>query len=332
MKVDMHCHFFPEEFIEYRQKSDPTLKLSTDHRGRRVMQISGEALPWPTPEERIGWMDKMGIDIQVLSLPNANTYFAPDGEGVALLKHCNDRLAELCSAYPKRFMCLACIPLDDVDEALAELDRAINHLGMNGLALGSNIHGKPLNSKALIPFYEQVNKMRVPIFIHPTEPVGAEAMAEFSLVVLVGFPMETTLAATRLAFSGLFERFPNINLILSHLGGALPFLFERIDFAYWERQAGQENISHPPSAYFKRFYYDTAIGYHMPALRCAFDSVGVDHLVLGTDYPFGSMVGFVPKALESVEKLNLSAEEREKIFSRNGLGLLVNKGLRGGSL
>jgi aminocarboxymuconate-semialdehyde decarboxylase len=321
MKIDVHYHYFPEPFLKYLKRQDPSLEFLFQG-DKRFLRICGDLMPLLSPEQLISRMDEARVDISLLSLPLVND-FLWGHQGAPILKECNNVLADICCTYPQRFRALAAIPLDEPEEAVKELERAVDELGMKGVALGSNIGGQRLDEEKFISFFQEADRRSLSIFIHPGEPAGIEAMRDYHMVILLGYPFETTLAAARLVYSGLFERYTRIKLILSHLGGTLPFLLERIDVAYLERRGkAVENISQPPSHYFKKFYYDTGMGYHLPALRCTYESVGADHIVFGTDFPFGEEAGFIPKTLASIDKLGLSAGERDKIFSGNALKVL----------
>lgn len=324
MKIDLHCHYFAEEFITYRQKMDSRFQLVTDAQGRKGWSFRGSAFPLLTPEERLAEMDSMGVDVEVLSMPSTNDVLGPDPEGIAVARACNDVLAGMAKTYPERFKSLAVIPLENVDAAIKELGRAIDELGMNGVCIGSNIRGKVLNSPEFMPFYEEMDRRGLTLVLHPGEPAGKEVMGEFNLVPLVGYPFETTLAAVRMTFSGIFEKYPNMKLVLPHLGGALPYLFHRIDYGYTEKPGTGELISKPPSEFFKHFYYDTAIAYHQPMLKCSYDTVGADQIVFGTDHPFGLKTGFAAKSIDAIEKFPFTPEEREKVYCTNTQKLLVN--------
>ena len=320
MNIDLHHHFFPEEFIGQGKKLYPDWSIRQDAQGRRWATYPSGSFPLSSPEERLTEMDALGIDIAVIAIPGINNFLS--SKDLGLYRLINDYLSDLAKQYPQRFKSLAMVPLDDVGLAIEELGRAIEQKGMSGIALGSNILGRPLDSPEFLPFFEEVNRRGLAIILHPGEPAGSQVMRQHNLITLVGFPFETSLAATRLVLSGYLERFPNINLVLPHLGGAVPYLLERVDFHYWEHGGNYPGLSQAPSLYLKKLYYDTAIGYHMPALRCAYESVGADHLVFGTDYPFGFITGFTEKTIASLEKLGLSAEQKEKIYSANALKIL----------
>jgi len=161
--------------------------------------------------------------------------------------------------------------------------------------------------------------MELPIFLHPMVPVHPESMAEWPLVPLVGFVMDTTLTVSKMVYSGLFEKYPNLTLILPHSGGTIPFLLERINNGYRAFPDCRENITKLPGEYLKNFYYDT-VSFHRPALMCTYQTFGADHMVLGSDYPH--VIGDMGKAISSVEEMDIPIEEKEKIFGENGKKLL----------
>jgi aminocarboxymuconate-semialdehyde decarboxylase len=155
--------------------------------------------------------------------------------------------------------------------------------------------------------------------IHPTSPVGVEAMTEYWLMPLVGFTFDTTLAAAKLAFSGVAEEFPRIRWVLSHLGGAIPYLAERLDRGYAAFRECREHISKPPSAYLKDFYYDT-VNFDPAALRLALTFAGPGRLMAGSDYPH--QIGSLEKMVSSLERLDVPAEDRAAIMWGNAARLL----------
>ncbi|MDP2728200.1 MAG: amidohydrolase family protein, partial [Dehalococcoidia bacterium] len=270
-------------------------------------------------EERLADMDRAGVDMQVLTVSAPNAYFDDRETSKALAQSTNEVLAGLCKKYPQRFKALASVPMLNTEDAIAELRRAIHQLGMHGVILGSNIRGRPLNSPEFLPFYEEADKMGLAIFIHPMSPMGSESLNEYDLVATVGFLMETTVAATRMVYSGIFEQCQNLRLILPHLGGVIPYIISRIDDSHRTRPECRLHISKPPSNYLKQFYLDT-VCFHLPALQCGLDTFGSDKMVLGSDYPFA--LGSIDKSVECIKALGLSAEEEEKVFSGNLAKLL----------
>ena len=325
MRIDVHNHILSSDIFE-RIESRTSYKLSKDPDGN-IVTIMGNTMPIVTIEERLAEMDHYGIDRQVLSFltfiffPQETLKESP-AKRLKLSIAINDYLAEICNQYSDRFMAFADIPLIDVNDAIQELRRSIQELGLHGVALWSHVHGIPLNAQEFWPFYEEVNKLKVPMYIHPIIPRDREIFQEYHLAAMVGFPFETTLAATRMVYSGLFEKFKQLKLILSHVGGTIPFLWERLNRGYINNWPGcRENISKLPTEYFKTFYYDTALSFP-DALLFASKLFG-DRLVFGTDYPYTTRdmnyKDDIEGYIKMIENLNISEEAREKIFSLNAL-------------
>ena len=186
---------------------------------------------------------------------------------------------------------------NDPAASVRELDRACRQLHFPGAMLFSNVNGAGLNEPQFWPIYELANDLGATLYIHPTHPVGVEAMTDFWLMPLIGFPMDTTLAAAKLVFSGIPERFPRIRWALCHLGGAIPYLAERLDRGFEAFTECRANIPRPPSTYLKQFYYDT-VNFNPQAIQLAIDFAGIGHLVAGSDYPH--QIGSIPKMIETV--------------------------------
>ena len=215
-------------------------------------------------------------------------------------------------------MAFASVPLGNPDDAIAELHRGVKDLGMKGVILGTNIDGKHLHLKEFWPFYEEVERLDLPILLHPMVPVHPETLAEIPVSV-IAFLMDTTFTVSKMAYYGVFERFPKLTLILPHLGGTIPFLLERIDDGYKVFPDFKKNIPKLPSEYLKRLYYDT-VSFHKPALMCVYHTVGADHMVMGSDYPH--VIGHGARAVTAIEELDIPREEKERIFGENGKKLL----------
>jgi len=324
MKIDFHNHFYPTEYLKKLEQWGRRYEFVRDATGLKIVKEKGARFLSLTPqhqnpEQRIVDMDRIGIDLQVLTLSNPNVYFSTRKRNLTLSKIANDHFADLCQKYPRRFVGFASAPLGHPEDAINELHRSVNDLGLKGVVLGSNVNGQHLHSKEFWPFYEEVHRLALPIFIHPMVPPYTESMVEFSLVPLVGFLMDTTLSVAKMVYSGLFEKYPNLTLILPHLGGVLPFLFERLDNGYRAYGECREHITNPPSKYLKQFYYDT-VSFHRPALICTHDSVGADHMVLGSDYPH--VIGDLPKSVSAIADLDISESDKSKIFGENGKKIL----------
>ena len=191
-------------------------------------------------------------------------------------------------------------------------------LVMKGITLFSNANGTALSDECFWPIYEKADELNVVFFIHPTYPLGVEAMKDYMLMPLVGFPADTTLAAASLIFGGVCERFPKIKWVLGHLGGAVLYLAERLDRGFEAYDRCRKNISRLPSEYLKKFYYDT-VNFDINALQFAIDFVGGEHLLAGSDYPH--LIGNIPKMLTSIEQLEISDEQKAGMLGENAARL-----------
>jgi aminocarboxymuconate-semialdehyde decarboxylase len=210
--------------------------------------------------------------------------------------------------------------LNDPRASVVELDRAMRELRLPGAMVFSNVNGAGLDEAVYLPLWEKANELGAVIYIHPTHPLGVEAMEKYWLMPLIGFLMDTTLAAGKLVFSGIVERFPRITWVLTHMGGAIPYLAERMDRGYEAFRECRAHIQEKPSVYLKRFYYDT-VNFDNAAQRLAIEFAGVDHIVAGSDYPH--QIGSIPKMLSSIRSLKLTDGERAKILGGNAARLLA---------
>lgn len=211
--------------------------------------------------------------------------------------------------------------MDSPDAAIAELHRAIDELKLNGVVLLSNIRGRALTSPVYRPFFEEANRMRLCIFLHPMLPANPEPYTEYVLGPLVGFPLDTSLAVARMCFDGMLRELPNIKWVIGHAGGAIPYLMERLDSGYRDFAECKVNIDQPPSVYLKKLYYDT-VTFSPYNLRLVRDLVGVDHMVMGSDYPH--LLGSIERSVSSIEDMTIPTHEKEKIFSGTALSILNN--------
>lgn len=331
MIIDFHGHFYPRVFMEElaSQGKKYGVGLDKNEKGQEFLRFE-EIRFWAYNENfydagmRLRELDEAQVDLQVLSLGPPMVYWADPELGLRLCQIINDETARLVERYPKRFLGFAALPFQDTKLALQELRRARHSLGLAGVQIGSNIHGKPLDHPDLWPVYEQIEAEELPMFLHPINPAGKPAIHDYRLDILVAFPFETTLAAARLIFGGVLERFPNLNICLAHLGGALPFLRERLDIGWRTRQATfsgkRTEIQKPPSHYQKLFYLDI-VPYNDPALLCALASSGADRLILGSDSPF--RVGNLKRSVEYIRNFQFVTEvEKDKILGGNSARLL----------
>lgn len=321
--IDFHNHFYPPEYLDAIQSGPSNVKVTFDSEGNPLVHYPGDYnILVPGHRDiayRAGVLDRAGVSKQILSFTTPGTHVETPERSVKLARMVNDALARIVRERRDRFAALATLPMNAPEASVTELERAVDVLGFRGAMVFSNINGIPLSDPRYWPLYESANQRRAVFYIHPSFPVGVEAMTDFWLTPLVGFTFDTTLAAAKLVFSGVVERFPAIQWVLCHLGGAIPYLAERLDRGYYAFKECREHISKPPSEYLKRFYYDT-VNFDTRALRLAIDFAGADHLVAGSDYPH--QIGSLQQMIASIAKLDISEEERSGIFSGNAARLL----------
>lgn len=323
MVIDLHAHYLPRSFLDAiereggphgaflrRDGGDPTILVAGVPYGPICPHY------YETPP-RIAEMDRAGVDLQVLSLSPPMVYWADPALGTRLARLYNDELSAACAGSPDRLAGLATLPLQDVRASLSELERAMRELKLRGAAIGSNVRGKELDDPELLPLFARAEELRAVLFIHPIDVVGAGGRLKgYYLVNGLGNPFDTSIAASRLMYGGILDRFPKLQIVLAHAGGSLPYVVGRLDHVYRVRpEAKAGNARRKPSAYLRRFHYDT-IAHSPDALRYLVDLVGSDRVVVGSDYRYD--MGFLdplrpvrdlPRADQKVILRGASAEK-----------------------
>jgi aminocarboxymuconate-semialdehyde decarboxylase len=321
--IDFHNHFYPKQYIEALQRGPSNIKVTFDSEKNPLLHYPGDYNIIVKEHMDIDLREKVlkeaGVDKQILSFTTPGTHIETTERSVELARMVNDSFAKIIAEHSDHFTALATLPLNDPQASVVELERAFDGLGFRGVTVFSNINGTSLSDQSFWPLYEKANDLNAVFYIHPSFPVGVEAMTEYWLMPLVGFTFDTTLAAAKLVFSGVAERFPRIRWVLAHLGGAIPFLAERLDRGYYAFQDCREHVDKPPSEYLKNFYYDS-VNFDLKALQLAIDFAGAGHLVAGSDYPH--QIGSLEKMVDSIEKLDISAKDKEAIYGANAIRLL----------
>jgi aminocarboxymuconate-semialdehyde decarboxylase len=320
--VDIHCHLATPETRElaaphFRPQFEPyDFFMGAESKRQNAAMLPSIAALLTEPEARIEHMDRMGIDIQGLAtFVSEYFYWVPGDLGAGLARMQNDHLAEVVAAWPDRFVGLgATVPLQDVDLAIAEAER-VGGLGFRGLQIGGTINGLSLDDPSFRPFFEAVHGLDLALIIHPSGYPESQRLGDYFLVNCVGNPLETMVAATRLIFSGLLRELPGLKLVLLHGGGYLPFYAARSDHTWEVRPETRVHIpEHPPSHYMRQLFYDSVV-FQPLYLRHLIDVVGVDHVMVGTDFPFDMSETDPLGLLAGVEGLGDS--DREAIAGGN---------------
>ena len=321
--IDFHNHFYPPQYLEAIQEGPSNIKVTFDEENNPLLHYPGDyniiVRGHRDIDFRVEVLEKAGISKQILSFTTPGTHVESPARSAELARIVNESFAKIVNERPDRFAALATLPLNDPEASVAELKYAFGKLGFRGVMLFSNINGTSLSDQRFWPLYEKADQLNAVFYIHPSSPVGVEAMMDYWLMPLIGFPFDTTLAASKLVFSGLVEKYPGIKWVLAHLGGAIPYLAERLDRGYFAFKECREHISKPPSEYLKNFFYDT-VNFDGSSLLLAIGFASEHHLVAGSDYPH--QIGSLNQMKSSIEKLDISSQEKAGIFSENAARLL----------
>ena len=321
--VDFHNHYYPPEYVEALRSSRSNVRVTYDADGNPCVHYPGDYNILVPGHRDIDYREQVlkdhGVDTQLVTFTTPGVHVEPPATSVALAREINDAFARVVRDKKGRFVSLATLPLNDPAASVKELERAMKDLGMPGAMVFSNVNHVALADDVYAPLWKKADEFGAVIYIHPTDPQGVEAMLDYWLMPLVGFLMDTTLAAAKLVFSGVVERHPRIKWVLTHMGGATPYLAERYDRGYRAFAECRTNITKPPSEYLKTFYYDT-VNFNPDAVKFAISFAGVDHILAGSDYPH--QIGSIPLMLETIEKLGLDEASKTKILGGNASRLL----------
>ena len=328
MKIDIHNHIIPKDLPNLRKQFGYGDWISLDHHNHeKANMIKGnkifrtiESNCWD-PEIRLIDCDRHGVDIQVLStIPIMFSYWAEPKDTLILAQILNDHISSLVDQFPKRFLGLGTIPLQDPKLAILELERCVNDLNLLGIQIGSNVNGKNLSDESLFSIFEAADNLGAAIFIHPWDVMGKDDIDEYWLPWLVGMPAETSRAICSMIFGGIFERLPNLRVAFAHGGGCFPSSVGRIQHGFEVRPdlcAIDSNVD--PKDYLGRFWVDSLV--HDPdALEFLIKKIGDKKIALGTDYPF-PLGELSPGKL--IEDADITIEIKDQLLFKNALDWLA---------
>lgn len=326
---DVHAHCIPNDLLDLLRADGSRfgIEVVSDDKGESAV-IAGRVRLMPfrpilgDTEARLAAMDAAGVDVQILSSWVDLTAYALEPEqGAAYSRRVNQILADHASAHPERFLVLGTIPLQSPNHAAEELHFAVEEFGMVGVEIATTVDETDLDRAGLDPFWEAAERLGCLVLLHPCNPLPGVDLSRYFLDNIVGRPAESTIAVAQLLFSGVLERFPGLKICVVHGGGFVPFQIGRMQRGYDavpKRTA--EHISTPPAELARRLYYDTVL-HDTNALAFLVGQVGVDRVVLGTDYPFEMGDPDPVKTIESIP--DLSDDQRRQILGENVAGLLA---------
>lgn len=307
MRIDVHHHVLPPFYMEAIRSA------GYDRTG-------GIRFPEWHPQDSLEVMDGHGIDTAVLSVSTPGVAFLDDPPAARrLARACNEWCAELLASHAGRFGAFACLPLPDVDGALAETAYALDSLGLDGVVLLASAGGRYLGDAAFEPLFEELHRRRTVVFLHPTTPPGAPLPGLDIAVSIVEFVTDTTRAIVNLILSGTLERHPGVRLICAHAGGFAPYITDRLEAAWAGDPASRERAPAGPLTYLRRLYYDTAASANLYTLPAVLALGGPERVLLGTDFPFAPERA-VKQTVDGLAAL-LSGDSRRRVERENALSL-----------
>ncbi len=323
--IDTHAHYFPQSYIDliaqYGKRCGTT--VTVDDQGVTFIQVGLALRTGPITrtfidlDERLKIMDSQGVGMHALSLTQPMVYWADDDLGTQLCVAFNDALSAAHLAHPDRLIGFACLPLQNPTLAAEELERAAKLPGIKGVYMATAVRDRELSDRSFFPLYERCEALGLPIFLHPMM-INNERLKQFYLINLCGNPFDTAIAAAHLIFGGVLDAFPKLEISLPHGGGVLPILRGRLDRGF-DLRPECKTIRNPPSSYLKRFTYDT-ITYDEALLEDLIKLVGVDRILMGSDYCFDIAYEEPVRFLDGVQ--SLTGEQKQQILWRNAAKLL----------
>jgi aminocarboxymuconate-semialdehyde decarboxylase len=315
MKIDVHAHIIPEAFVEGDTVHFP-LDGSSEVETRPLRPLQNfEPETMYSVSRRLRDMDEGNVDMHVLSLQPMFTYALPPERALPVSRGINNAFAEIVQQNPGRFLALADLPMHSPEDAARELERAVRDLGLSGAEICSQINGTNLDDAGLRPFYEKMQELDVPVFIHPASVPGLEQrLGRYYLTNLIGNPMDTTIAAASLIFGGVLREFPSLKFYLAHAGGACPYIHGRWDHGWRVRGEGRQFIDRLPSEYLRLLYFD-CLAHGGPALKFLVETMGPERVMLGSDYPFDMSDTDPVRTIASLA--GVSSAEKELMYSGN---------------
>jgi aminocarboxymuconate-semialdehyde decarboxylase len=328
LRVDIHCHFLNKDAAARMAplnpaQYEPQIKFANAlTREVNVKQMQDRGPKLSTIELRLKDMDRMGVDIQAVSpAPQQTYYWAEPGLGLEVSRMINDRLAQIVATWPDRFVGLGTVPLQNVELAVAELERCVKQLGLRGVEINPNVNGMDLTDPRLNldGFFAKARELDIVIFMHPTGFTQGERLMDHYFNNLIGNPLDTTVGTSHLIFGGVMERHPGLKIVLPHAGGFLGHYWARMDHGWRARADCRTIIKKAPTSYLKKFYFDT-ITFDPEMLRNLIDKFGPQQVLLGTDYPFDMGEEDPVGLINSVPQL--SAADKQKIMGETAARLL----------
>jgi predicted TIM-barrel fold metal-dependent hydrolase len=322
-RVDIHAHIYPKSYLHLLESCGLILndidgtKFILEQSSKSGHRIRVFEEMWNL-EQRLKVMDKLSVNIEVLSIGNPWVSYFPKEKSKASARVLNTELSEISKRFPKRFAAMGVIPFSSVNDAIDEIEFAVDELELKGFMTGTHSEGKPIFSEEFYPIFGELERRDIPLFIHPLVRENVVQLYDRLLIVGVLFPNETSIAATGFVTHGVIDKFPNLRIILAHLGGNIPFSIGRIERAV-KTNPTSSMLKKNTFEYFKQFYLDS-ISYFSPAIEYTCKLWGADKIMLGTDSPWHWSENY-EKVIQPIEDSDCSIKDKQLILGDNAVKL-----------
>ena len=318
--VDCQSHIFPREYAELLTRNRNSLRATggdgvylIDYDGVQRFRLD---LDDYSPVGKLRAMDSAGVDMSVISVNIPTPDMLLPELAAQGARICNDAIAELCQRHPQRFIGIASLPLNDAAAASIELARAVNELDLRGVFLPSHINGLPVDDSRFEPIYAQAADLGIPLVLHPTVPVWGDAIGDHSMIPMIGFMVDTSIAMLRLILSGIMERQPALKVVHPHVGGVLPYVMGRVVEQTEVKRRGRDNIAQSPRETYRRVYFDLVTPDSL-AMNYAYQFAGASQLLFGSDHPWVS----IDAIMGYLRELDCAEAEMAQILGGNARDL-----------
>jgi aminocarboxymuconate-semialdehyde decarboxylase len=321
--IDIHAHLTPQCFWRATENGGDwhTIRREKDAKGAEVALVGNQRQVIPprarwTPEERLADMDSLGVDVHVVSpYVGFYNYQLDTAVAVATAKAINDEIAGMVKAWPKRVAGLGPVPMQDVKAAISEMERSMTQLGLKGVEINDHVNGRNFDEPEFLPFFKAAEEMGAVIFFHQAgETLVTARNKRYHMPNTIGNLVDRAVTFATLVHGGVMDECPDLKIVLGHGGGYTCYGIGRMDHGWQVRSEARTHITQPPSAYLNRFYYDCIV-YTEQALRYLIDSVGIDRVVFGTDWPYDMALDWPVSWILGMK--SLSQDEKEAILYRN---------------
>lgn len=332
----MHAHYLPRDVLQV----DRRFTLKPDPIWGEALYFEDQELgPMPPRLTEISLllddMGPRGISQRLCCTASWMTFYHADvGIAREVARANNERMAALVATHPGKLRGLASVPLQDTESALTELDHAVTHLGLSGLAVGTSVNGEYYDHPRFRPFFAEVERLDVPVFFHPDDVAGADRLSPYYLGRLIGNPHEATLSLVRIILGGILEEFPRLKICYPMGGGSLPLLLGRVEHGWEARPEARTRAPRRPSEYLRQCYFDTIL-HSQSAFDYLVSVVPPEHVVMGSDYPWDMgpdsprEVIDASSAITTDQRTGVLASNVERLLSRAPLASATDSSARG---